>query len=217
MNSSRFVFIAKNVFAWTHINHLVTSVCHTSCKRWQAIQTIKIVVDWLVDLALVRSQTIMSSQGVTHHVCGRAHGFVYREGNRDGKWEDCTHAYGGFTFALDLNTSPVQIPVDNPSLHLYLTFPPSFTSIYNHHRDGGERWSTAWESSGISCNLCCLNIKYTSRKPPALGMSSLHHSRPNASAMLISCHDEQEGWNNWLLHIWVIFTSDIWMLTSYPG
>lgn len=54
-----------------------------------------------------------------------------------------THAYGGFTFALDLNTSPVQIPVDNHSLHLYLTFPPSFTSIYNHHRDGGERWSTA--------------------------------------------------------------------------
>lgn len=59
------------------------------------------------------------------------------------KWEDCIHAYGGFTFALDLNTSPVQIPVDNHSLHLYLAFSPSFTSIYNHHSDGGERWSTA--------------------------------------------------------------------------
>ncbi len=70
--------------------------------------------------------------------------YLQRSEQRCGeKWQDCTNACGGVAFAHDLevslHTPTVQIPVDHHSSHLYRTLPPSFTFIYNPHRDGGEK------------------------------------------------------------------------------
>lgn len=138
-------------------------------------------VDWL--------SRFSTSEVTDHHVITSSNTpgvcvclFIAREPKR---WEDCTHAYGAVTLAWN---SPPHIYCTNPSGYPLLSslpntpsLPPSSTFIYNHQRV--KRWSSAWESLGISCNLCCLNIKYRAGKPPAPATFPLHHFLPNASTL----------------------------------
>lgn len=131
-------------------------------------------VDWL--------SHISTSESTDHHVITSSNTpgvcvwvYLQRGNQRSGR---TVHMHMVLLHWPLPHTSTVQIQVDTHSRHLYLTLPHShhLPHLFITTREMGvKRWSSAWESLGISCNLCCLNIKYRAGKPPAPATFPLHH------------------------------------------